>query len=466
MNAARNFFARNLAAAMLAGEWSHSSIVERLERAWGRKHRWLSGLATRTVRQHPTLPGLEPLQAMILADAQFRRQLTHLYRAKGKAQQIEVFTSNNPHAITTEPLPKLETHDQLAAFLGLTPGQLTVYADIKNWSRFHRFDQRRHNYRYRWVAKRGTPSRRNFFGRITDALGLTRLAGPGHRLLEIPKPRLKAAQRKILDEILHRVVPHECAHGFTPGRSIKSNALPHCQRDVILRFDLVDFFPSVTASRVKGIFLTLGYPPTIARLLTGLCTIATPEAVWKTHPGPWTTADISAQEQLRRWHLPQGTPTSPMLANLSAFRLDCRLRGLAKSLRAYYTRYADDFTLSIDRGLLRKADKLRQLVTTIAAEEGFIVNVRKHRVLKRGQRQRVTGVVVNEHPNMSRRDFDRLKAILTNCIRHGPTTQNRDGVANFREHLQGRVAHVMMLNEKRGAKLQKLFERIDWGERS
>ena len=68
----------------------------------------------------------------------------------------------------------------------------------------------------------------------------------------------------------------------------------------------------------------------------------------------------------------------------------------------------------------RAGSSALRFVTAIAAEEGFAVNVRKTRVLGRGRRQRVTGVVVNEKPNVTRGEFDRLKAILTNCVRSGP----------------------------------------------
>jgi RNA-directed DNA polymerase len=69
---------------------------------------------------------------------------------------------------------------------------------------------------------------------------------------------------------------------------------------------------------------------------------------------------------------------------------------------------------------------------------------------------------VNERPNIRRAVYDELKAILTNCVRHGPHTQNRGAHADFRSHLLGRIAHVRMIHPQRGAKLTALFERISW----
>lgn len=102
------------------------------------------------------------------------------------------------------------------------------------------------------------------------------------------------------------------------------------------------------------------------------------------------------------------------------------------------------------------------LAAAIALDEGFEVNFRKTRVMRRASRQRVCGLVVNERPNLARRDYDRLKAVLTNCQRHGASGQNRDGHTDFRAHLQGRVAWVEALAPARGAKLRALFDTIEW----
>ncbi len=85
-------------------------------------------------------------------------------------------------------------------------------------------------------------------------------------------------------------------------------------------------------------------------------------------------------------------------------------------------------------------------------------------MMHRGVRQYLAGVVANEHVNVVRADFDRLKATLTNCVRHLPASQNREGHANFRAHLAGRVSFVEMLNPQKGARLKKIFERIVWPE--
>ena len=86
----------------------------------------------------------------------------------------------------------------------------------------------------------------------------------------------------------------------------------------------------------------------------------------------------------------------------------------------------------------------------------------KTRIMPRGVRQHTVGVVLNNHPNIPRDKFDRLKAILHNAAKHGPQSQNRAQHADFRSHLSGRVSHLETVNPARGRKLRLLFDRIDW----
>jgi hypothetical protein len=82
--------------------------------------------------------------------------------------------------------------------------------------------------------------------------------------------------------------------------------------------------------------------------------------------------------------------------------------------------------------------------------------------MRQGVRQHLAGIVVNERTNVRRTDFDRLKAILTNCVRRGPQSQNRKSHPNFRSHLQGQIAFVRMINPQKGNRLHAIFEKIEW----
>ena len=107
-------------------------------------------------------------------------------------------------------------------------------------------------------------------------------------------------------------------------------------------------------------------------------------------------------------------------------------------------------------------DRFSIHVAAILLEEGFSVNHRKTRIMRQGVRQHLAGIVANERMNVARTDFDRLKATLTNCLRHGPGTQNRQVHPEFRSHLAGRVAFFESINPARGQRLRSIFEQIQW----
>lgn len=283
----------------------------------------------------------------------------------------------------------------------------------------------------------------------------------GLRLLEIPKADLKRAQRRILDDLLQHVPVHEAAHGFVQGRSVASHAAAHAGKDVVIGFDLSDFFPSVHASRVHATWRTLGYPEGVARALTALCTHRTDSAVIERLRDDGGLDWLGAK-RLAAPHLPQGSPCSPALANLCAFRLDLRLEGLAWVFGATYTRYADDLVFSGPESLRARFTALRAWVHGIAADEGFTLHPRKVRCMPRHRQQRVTGVVVNDKANAPREDFDRLKAVLHRCAVHGPAGENRAQASDFRGHLLGHIAWIGQFSPTRKARLMRLFDRIEW----
>jgi RNA-directed DNA polymerase len=96
------------------------------------------------------------------------------------------------------------------------------------------------------------------------------------------------------------------------------------------------------------------------------------------------------------------------------------------------------------------------------ASEGLLLQPDKTRVQRAHQRQVVTGIVVNAHPNLARADFDILKAWLHNAVRYGPDSQNRAGHPDFRSHLLGRIGWVEQLNADRGRRLRESFDAITW----
>jgi retron-type reverse transcriptase len=421
-----------LARAFLAGEPSVEQIVARAERMLGRPWRWLRPLAARyaAVIEGRTRPGRRDVVQFLLHDPGLQLAwLKHRRKLSVAHWLTEPQRMQPAEAAAAWDVPVIESAGALADWFGLTPGELDWFADLKGLG-----------------YKRRQPLLRHYHYRV-----LTKSDG-SLRLIEAPKTRLKAIQRRILAEILEKSPPHPAVQGFVKRRSIQTFVTPHVGRRVILKMDLQDFFPSFKAARIQAMFRTIGYPDSVASLMAGICTNAAPRDIW---PG-------RVPEGYRRPHLPQGAPTSPALANICTYRADCRLQGLARSAGAVYTRYADDMAFSGGVEFDRRVERFAAHVAAILHEEGLSVNHRKTRIMRRGVRQRLAGVVANEKLNVARADFDRLKATLTNCVRHGPASQNRDGHPDFQAHLEGRVGFVESINPVKGSRLRGILKRIEW----
>jgi len=138
----------------------------------------------------------------------------------------------------------------------------------------------------------------------------------GFREINAPSKKMKQIQRWILDNILYKLNPGNYAHGFIPGKTVYTNAKVHVNQDLILGIDLKDFFPNISFGSVYYLFKLMGYTIRNAMILADLCTY--------------------------HWKLPQGAPTSPMLANLVALELDTKLSTYCIRRDLQYSRYADD----------------------------------------------------------------------------------------------------------------------------
>lgn len=273
----------------------------------------------------------------------------------------------------------------------------------------------------------------------------------GHRLISAPMPRLKKAQAWVLENILEKIALHAAAHGFVGGRSIVSNAKPHVGADVVINLDLKDFFPTVSFPRVKGAFVRLGYSEAVATALALVCTEPDVDEVEL----DGTSFFVAKGER----HLPQGSPASPAITNLLCRRLDRRLQGLADSLGFVYTRYADDLTFSArgDAASSKHVGKLLRGVHDIVAHEGFTVHPEKTRVMRRGRRQEVTGVVVNEKLGPARDDLRRFRATLYQIEKDGPAGKRWGAGADVLASIHGYACFVAMIDPVRG---QPLLARV------
>jgi retron-type reverse transcriptase len=139
------------------------------------------------------------------------------------------------------------------------------------------------------------------------------------------------------------------------------------------------------------------------------------------------------------------------VSNAIVVKLDHRLAGLARRIGFSYTRYADDLAFSGDDA--GQVHALRCLAQRIIEDEGFAVNHAKTRILRRGARQCVTGVVVNDVLGLPREARRRLRAALhqarVRAARGGQPLQ-------IDSALRGKLAYLSMLNPEQAARLMSL----------
>lgn len=391
---------------------------------------------------YPRPPADAPRQlAAVLASAP---RLVALHDAREARRPVRVLARRAaPVQARPETASRLlvDTLPELARALDLTVGRLLWLADTRSWNRRAGASSPLHHHRHEWVRRPGrTP-----------------------RLLEKPMDMLRRTQRTILDELLTALPVHDAAHGFVAGRSVVTGAAVHTGQQVVVSADLTSFFATVTAPAVYGVFRSAGFAEPLAHVLTGVCTHRVPPHVLTAMPDGGSPEERAAlRRSLAAAHLPQGAPTSPALANTALRHLDARLAGWARSVDAVYTRYADDLTFSGDHRLAARPEAFLRGVERIVTEQGYRINPTKTRIRRRGVRQSVTGVVVNERTAPGRREVDRLHAILHNAAEHGPASQNRAGHPEFRAHLLGRIGWVEQVHPGRARRLREEFARITW----
>ena len=280
----------------------------------------------------------------------------------------------------------------------------------------------------------------------------------GFREISAPKPQLKRLQYWILENILNKVAVDEKAHGFVAKKSIVTNAKPHIGKAVVINCDLENFFPTLTYGRVKGLFRSLGYSHELATIFAILTTEAEQKEV------------LVDGERLfiytGKRYLPQGSPASPMITNLICRKLDKRMSGIAQTLGFTYTRYADDMTFSSDS--YEKINNMLYWIKGIVKEEGFILHPTKTKIMKKGSRHEVTGVVVNEKLSVNRKELKKFRALLYQIEQSGLEGKSWHGKSeNLMASVWGYANFIKMVDPKKGdaymLKVKALLEKYPLG---
>lgn len=299
-------------------------------------------------------------------------------------------------------------------------------------------------------------------------------AVPRFRTVCVPEPTLLLVQRWIHQHVLIQTVAHPASTAFARGCSIKDAAGRHCYARWLIKLDIVNFFESISEIRVSRAFEDLGYQPLIAFELARLCTrlgSTTPRkrrSQWRSRPSARTIKEYQSDQI---GHLPQGAPTSPILANLCMKELDRKLMELAKINGLEYSRYADDMTLSYAKEDLTR-DKALSVVSkayALMGEFGLSPNLAKTRIVPPGGRKLVLGLLVDgESPRLTRAFRHRLRLHL-HYLSHpliGPSRHaERRGFASIvglRNHIWGLIAFAKDVDPDFAACCTEIFDSVDW----
>ncbi len=351
-----------------------------------------------------------------------RKQTEIIYLGEGVSAGLN-HSQGNTERLQSYGLPQCNTAAEIAELMGISIGKLRFLAFNRPTSTIS------HYIRFKMPKKTG-----------------------GERLISAPMPSLKQAQHWMLTNILEKLEVHDAAHGFRSQRSIVTNATPHVGADIIINFDLKDFFPSISYKRVKGLFQSFGYSEAAATIFSLLATAADAQEV-----------ELDAKTYyiaLGERHLPQGSPASPAITNLLCRRLDRRLTGMAEDLGFIYTRYADDLTFSASGESLRHVCNIIKRTESIVTHEGFSLNQEKTRILRNSRQQEVTGVVVNEKLSVDKQTLKKFRATLYQIEKDGLEGKHWGNSSNLMAAITGFANFVAMVNPEKGAEFQQQVKKI------
>lgn len=251
------------------------------------------------------------------------------------------------------------------------------------------------------------------------------------RILHKPRYILKVIQGNIKKRLSFIPLP-DCVYGWVKGKSVRSAVEPHRSMRHLYCFDIHSYFDSVHSTHVYKLFTEkLKCSPDVSRILTRLSTYKS--------------------------CLPQGSPCSPVIANLILFDFDRSMSSYTARRNVRYTRLGDDIIISSNSQLF----DINHVVVSGLRRFGLKVNPDKTQKGKpRETGTKVLGVVIGSGISVSRKYRREVRAILHNAQKTGLNPQNRDGRFNMRKHLLGRIVFVEIFNKTEGQYLRKILDNI------
>jgi RNA-directed DNA polymerase len=220
------------------------------------------------------------------------------------------------------------------------------------------------------------------------------------RVLNPSIKRLKVIQKRLQKNILQKLTIPDYAFGAIKGKDNISNAKRHQGKKYIFTTDLTNFFPSINHKQVFEMFDSFDFSPTVARILTKLTTY--------------------------KGKLPQGAPTSPIVANLVFVKTGKRLQEIAIENNLTFTTFVDDLTFSCPTDF---KDKIQDILDALV-EDGFKISHRKTNY--KTKRPTVTGIIVkNNNLDLPEEFMDKMKDETQSIERLTGLKRYHERVINF-----------------------------------
>lgn len=296
----------------------------------------------------------------------------------------------------------------------------------------------------------------------------------GFRVIAVPSPALMKVQRWITHRILAHAFPHTASVAFSRGNRLVDAARPHCKAKWIIKVDVTSFFESISEIAAYKVFRSLGYQPLISFEMTRVCTrlgARTRARVRRRWIAPDHERIIYRYTNDRMGHLPQGAPTSPMLANLAVREMDGIISQIAAEYGLIYTRYADDLTFSTQETAFgrKRSREVIGKIYNVMAEFGLSPNLAKTRLLSPGARKIVLGLLVDGTEPRLPREFRNLMRQHLYYLRHpqfGPVKHaTKKGFASsrgFRNHIYGLAMFARQIEPAYGSACLAALNGVDW----
>jgi RNA-directed DNA polymerase len=247
------------------------------------------------------------------------------------------------------------------------------------------------------------------------------------RKIDNPLEELKVIQQQINRRLLTTLDLPSYIFGGVAGKNVLDNARLHLHAKVLIRVDIAHFFPSITNVHIYKVWQDLlGCSPRISALLTRLTTFE------------------------RR--LPQGSPSSTLLANLVLLMVDGPIRSECRRLGIRYSSWVDDLAFSSDN----PREILRSVVVTLH-RAGFTVSRRKLEIMGPGERKILCGVLLRRFPSVPR---ERISGIRSGIYKLHTGEVFHSDLHRYVRSLQGSIAHVRSINPRKAIELSRRLETV------